>query len=143
MFPWFSNFLEEISSLPHSIVFLYIFALMAEEGFLIPPCCSLELCIQMGISFLFSFTFWLLFFTQLFVRPPQTTILPFCISFFGDGLDHCLLYNVMRFPSSLEKLKLSLQERLRSFSKDTLKPRFVVNHLFGTVWLVILISIQV
>ena len=58
----------------------------------------------------------------------------------GQG---ALLYNVMRFPSSLEKLKLSLQERLRSFSKDTLKPRFVVNHLFGTVWLVILISIQV
>ena len=26
-------------------------------GFLISPCCSLELCIQMGISFLFSFAF--------------------------------------------------------------------------------------
>ena len=30
-----SNFLEEISSLSHSIVFLYFFALIAEEGFLI------------------------------------------------------------------------------------------------------------
>jgi len=30
-----SNFLEEISSLYHSIVFLYFFALIAEEGFLI------------------------------------------------------------------------------------------------------------
>ena len=29
-----SNFLEEISSLSHSIVFLYFFALIAEEGFL-------------------------------------------------------------------------------------------------------------
>ena len=29
-----STFLEEISSLPHSIVFLYFFALIAEEGFL-------------------------------------------------------------------------------------------------------------
>ena len=52
-----SNFLEEISSLSHSIVFLYFFALIAEEGFLISPCYSLELCIQMGLSFLFSFAF--------------------------------------------------------------------------------------
>ena len=54
-----SNFLEEISSLSHSIVFLYFFALITEEGFLISPCNSLELCIQMGISFLFSFAFCL------------------------------------------------------------------------------------
>ena len=44
-----SNFLEEISSLSHSIVFLYFFALITEEAFLISPCYSLELCIQMGI----------------------------------------------------------------------------------------------
>ena len=31
------NFLEEISSLSHSVVFLYFFALIAEEGFLISP----------------------------------------------------------------------------------------------------------
>src|SRR5574341_573067 len=49
-----SNFLEEISSLSHSIVFLYFFALITEEGFLIAPYYSLELCIQMGKSFLFS-----------------------------------------------------------------------------------------
>ena len=30
---------------PHSIIFLYFFALIAEEGFLISPCYSLELCI--------------------------------------------------------------------------------------------------
>ena len=35
--------LEEISSLSHSVVFLYFFALIAEEGFLISPCYSLEL----------------------------------------------------------------------------------------------------
>ena len=51
-----SNFLEEISSLLHSVVFLYFFALITKEGFLIPPCSSLELCIQIGISFLFSFS---------------------------------------------------------------------------------------
>ena len=34
---------EEISSLSHSIVFLYFFALITEEGFLISPCYSLEI----------------------------------------------------------------------------------------------------
>ena len=52
-----SNFIEEISSLSHSILFLYFFALITEEGFFISPCYSLELSIQMGISFLFSFAF--------------------------------------------------------------------------------------
>ena len=45
-----SNFLEEISSLSHSFVFLYFFALITEEGVLISPSYILELCIQMGIS---------------------------------------------------------------------------------------------
>ena len=44
-----SNFLKDISSLSHSIVFLYFFALITEEGFISP--CYLILCIQMGISF--------------------------------------------------------------------------------------------
>ena len=35
-----SNLLEEISSLSHSIVFLYFFVLITEEGFLISPCYS-------------------------------------------------------------------------------------------------------
>ena len=53
---WIYHFyatLEAISSLSHSIIFLYFFALIIEEGFLISPCCSLELCIQMGIFFPF------------------------------------------------------------------------------------------
>ena len=50
-----SNFLEEISSLSHSIVFLYFFALITKEVFLISPCYSLELWVQMSISFTFSF----------------------------------------------------------------------------------------
>ena len=52
-----SNFLDEISSLSHYIVFLYFFALITYEDFLISPCYSLELCIQMDIYFLFSFAF--------------------------------------------------------------------------------------
>ena len=74
-----SNFLEEISSFPHSVVFLYFFALITEEGFLISSCYSLEFCNQMLIAFLFSFAFRLS--SQLFVRPPQTAIMLFCISF--------------------------------------------------------------
>ena len=50
-------FFVEISSLSLSIISLYFFALITEEGFLISPCHSLELCIQMGMSFLFSFAF--------------------------------------------------------------------------------------
>ena len=56
------KFLEDISSLSHSIVFLYFFALFTEEGFLISPCYSLERCIQMDVSFLFSCAFHLPFF---------------------------------------------------------------------------------
>ena len=41
--------------------------------------------------YLFLLCFLPLFFSQLFVRPPQTPIL----LFHGDGLDPCLLYNVM------------------------------------------------
>ena len=44
-----SNFLEEISSLSQSVVFLYFFALIAEEGFLISSCYSLELA--WGLAF--------------------------------------------------------------------------------------------
>ena len=38
-----SKFLEEITSFSHSIVFLYFFALITEEGFLISPCYSVLL----------------------------------------------------------------------------------------------------
>ena len=85
-------FLRRSLVFPHSVVFLYFFALITEEGFLTSPCCSLELCIQMSISFLFSFAFRVS--AQLFVRPPQTTILPFLHFFLGDDLDPCFLYNV-------------------------------------------------
>ena len=75
-----SNFLGEISSLSHSIVFLSFFALITEEYFLFSTCYSLELWFQMGISFLFLFAFHFSSFHS-YVRPPQTAILLFCISF--------------------------------------------------------------
>ena len=42
---------------------------------------SLELWIQLGMSFLSSFPPLLFFFPQLCVKPPHTTTLPLCISF--------------------------------------------------------------
>ena len=75
-----SNFLEEISSLSHWIVFLSPFVLIAEEGFLISPWYSFGTLHSNGYIFLFLLWFLLLFFSQLFVRPPQTAILLSCIS---------------------------------------------------------------
>ena len=89
-----SNFLEEISSLSHSIVFLYFFALIAEEGFLISPCLLFFGTLHsMGISFLFSFAF---FFSSFHSYLSGLLRQPFCFFAFlclGDGLDSCLLYD--------------------------------------------------
>ena len=74
----------KISSLSHSVLFLYFFALIAEEGFLISSCSSLELCIQILISFLFSFAFHFSSFHS-YLRPPQTDILLF-LHFFSMGM---------------------------------------------------------
>ena len=88
-----SNFLEEIPKLSHSVVFLCFFALITVEGFLISPCYCLELCIQKGISFLFSFVFrFSSFLSYLYGLLRE----PFCFFFLGDGLDPCLLYSVMK-----------------------------------------------
>ena len=73
-----SNFLEEISSLSFSVLFLYFFVLTAEEGFLISSCYSLELCSQMLISFLFSFAFRFSSFHNYWLGLLRQ---PFCISF--------------------------------------------------------------
>ena len=67
-----SEFLEEIPSLSHSVLFLYVFALIAEEGFLISSCYSLELCIQMCVSFLFSSVFASLLLTAMCKASPDS-----------------------------------------------------------------------
>ena len=65
-----SNFLEAISIISHSVVFLYFFALFIEEGLLISSYCSMELCTQLDIPFPFSLPgLLLLFLSQLFVKP--------------------------------------------------------------------------
>ena len=78
-----SNFLEEISSLSHSVVFLYFFALLKKA--------FLSLFAILGtlhsdayiFPFLLCFSF--LFFSQLFLGPPRTAILLF-LHFFSMGM---------------------------------------------------------
>ena len=77
------NFLEEISSLSHSVAFLYFFALITEDGFLISL--LFETLHSDGYIFPFCLCLLLLFFPQLFIRHPQTTILPF-FAFFLLGM---------------------------------------------------------
>ena len=99
-----SNFLEEISSLSHVIVFPYFFALITEKAFLsllailwnsASKRVYLSFSPLLFASLLFILLcFSLLFFSQLFVRPPQTAILLFAFLFHGDGLDPYLLYSV-------------------------------------------------
>ena len=65
-------------------------------------------------AFIFPFLlcFSLLFFSQLFVRPPQTAILFFAFLFLGDGLDPCLLYKKIRDTKSKFHAKMgSIKDR--------------------------------
>src|SRR5574337_1502159 len=87
-----SNFLEEISSLYHSIIFLYFFALTTEEGFLSLLAILWNSALSHGYVIPFLLCFSLLFFSQLFVSPPQTAIFFFFFSLPLDSLDHCFLY---------------------------------------------------
>ena len=89
-----SYFLHVISSLFHSVVFLYFFALITEWGFLISPCYSLELYIQMEYLSFSPLLFTLLF--TAILRHPQTTILFFSISFSWGWC--CLLSLVQCLP---------------------------------------------
>ena len=48
-----------------------------------------------GYIFPFPLCLQLVFFSQLFVRLPQTTSFLLAFLFLKDDLDHCLLYNIM------------------------------------------------
>ena len=88
-------FLKRSFSLVFPIVFLYFFALIAEKGFLISPRFFGTLHSN-GYIFPFLLCSLFLFFSQLFVSPPQTAILLFGFLFLGDCFDHHLLYSVLR-----------------------------------------------
>ena len=96
-----SYFLEETSSVSHSIVFLYFLTLITEEGFLISSCYSLELCIQMLISFFFPLLLSSLLFIAICKASSDSHFVFFAFLFLGDGLDPCLLYNVTNHASQV------------------------------------------
>ena len=75
-----SDFLEEISSLSCSIVFLYFFALITEEGFLISP----SLLWNSAFKWVYLYFSPLLFTSRLFIaicKASSDSHLLFCISF--------------------------------------------------------------
>ena len=88
-----SSFLEEISSLSHSIVFSILCIMHGRRSSYLFLLFSGSLH-SLGVSFPLSFAFFPLFFSQLFVEPPQTTTLPSCISFSLGWFVHWLLYNL-------------------------------------------------
>ena len=75
-----SNFCEDISSLSHSIVFPISLHCSLRKAFL-SLFAILGTLYSNGCIFHFALCLLLLFFSQLFVRPPQTTILPFFFNF--------------------------------------------------------------
>ena len=75
-------------------------SMLFSQIFLISPCCSLELCIQMGISFLFSFAFCFSSFLSYLSGLFRQSFYHFAFRFHGDGFDHCLLYNVTNLHPS-------------------------------------------
>ena len=92
-----SNFLEEISSLSHSIIFLCFFALISLRKAFLSLLANLWNSAFKWMYLSFSPLPLASLFSQLFVRPPQTSIFPFAFLFLWDGLNHCLLYNVTNF----------------------------------------------
>ena len=76
-----SNFLEEISSLPHSIVSPLFLCIDCWGRLSYLSWLFFGTLHSNGNIFPFLFRFSLLFFSQLFERPPQTAVLLFCISF--------------------------------------------------------------
>ena len=86
-----SNFLEEISSLSQFIVFLYFFALITEEGFVISASYFLELCSNGYIFSFYPLPLVSLLFSAIY-KDSSENHFALCIFFLEDG--HCLLYNV-------------------------------------------------
>ena len=88
---WISPIFLRYQSLSHSIVFLYFFALFIEEGLLISPYCSLELCIHLDISFLLSLAFASLLCSAICKVSSDKPLYLLVFLFLWDGFGHCLL----------------------------------------------------
>ena len=72
-----------------------------------------------GYIFPFLLCLLLLFLSQLFLRSPQTTILPFAFLFLGAGLYHCLLYSVMNLCHSSSGTLSIISNTLNLFVTST------------------------
>ena len=93
------TFLKEISSLSHSIVFLYFFVLITEEGFLISPCYSLVSAFRWIYLSFSPLPFASLLFSAICKDSSDNYFaFFFAFLFLGDGFDHRLLYNVNLRP---------------------------------------------
>ena len=130
-----SSFLEEISNLSHSVVFLYFFALITEEGFLISSCYSLELCIQILYLSLSPLLFASLLFTAICKASPDNHFATLHIDKSrmketprGKFLpsDHCFwMLNASAQSVSVERLHLPFMSPLHASSQ----PGLMLRHL--------------
>ena len=84
-FPWYLQLSKGISSLSCSVVFFYLFALFTKEAFL-SLLAIVELCIQVGVFFPFSFDFR--FCTVLLISQASKVMLKIFI--FQARLQHCM-----------------------------------------------------
>ena len=109
-----SNFLEEISSLSHSVVFFYFFVLLRRPSYL--SLLSSGICIQLGI-FPFLPCLSLLFFPQLFVKLLRS---PLCLlaSLFLIRLDTNKFIMVSSLPIFNPSQQLRLLGQRFFFSKS-------------------------
>ena len=122
-----SNFLEETSSLWHSIVFLYFFVHFRRVSYL--SLLFFRALHSVGYTFPFLLYVLLLFFSQLFLRPPQTINLPSCISFswawfWSSPHIQCyetpsIVLQVLYQIYSLESVSLLLYNHNKGFDLDT------------------------
>ena len=92
----FNFFKRDLQSFPFYCFPLFL-CIMHLKWFLISPCYSLELRIQMGITFLFSSVFHFSSFLSYLEGLLRQTFCLFVFLFLGDDLDHSLLYNITNF----------------------------------------------
>ena len=94
-----SNFLEEISSLSHPIFSPYFFYIVHLRRLSYLSLLFSETLHSDGYIFPFLLCLSFNFFSPLFVQPPQTAVLPCCISVWGDVFGLHLQYHVINLCS--------------------------------------------
>ena len=138
------NFLEENSSLSHSTAFLYFFALFTSEGFLISLCYSMELCIQMGISFLFTFCLLLLSAIRKASSDNHFTWSPYWLLRDLICLCNHVFSNYLPRPSSVDQGSFS-HSSLPASEFPSIRPRRtskVQETLLSSTWVLVSLSVE-